>query len=116
MVTAVGGGSCTITGRLNDSYSVTVNIVVVVPLATPVVTLKNTDEGVVVSWGEIEGATGYNVYRRGTTGGYTRLAMLGSGVTSYVDKTAVDGTSYYYTVKALKGTTQSAYKDVLYIP
>ena len=86
-------------------------------LATPQVSLKSTDSGVAISWGQVENATGYNVYRKGTTGGYKRIAALsGIASTSYVDTTAVEGVSYYYTVKAFNASVQSAFEDVLYVP
>ena len=113
VVTAVGGGSCTITGRLNDSYSVTVNIVVITELDTPEVTLNGTDEGVAISWGEIANAEGYYVYRRETSGSYKRIATVQDDATSYVDSSAVNGTSYYYAVRAYRGTMLSSFTGKL---
>lgn len=59
-------------------------------------------DGMRTNWTAVPNATGYIVYRRvNNAGQYTRIATVGSGTTNYyVDKTAVAGTAYGYTVKA----------------
>lgn len=61
-----------------------------------------------LSWTASTGATSYNVKRATVTGGpYTTIA---SGVTSpsYVDTSAVNGTTYYYVVSAVNSSGESA--------
>ena len=87
-------------------------------LGTPQIALNSTGTGVEISWGAVDGAEGYYVYRRETSGTYTRIKTLsGSTTTSYVDTTAVDGTSYYYAVRAYSGTTLSGFegKAITYV-
>jgi hypothetical protein len=65
---------------------------------------------VVLTWtaSTSSGVTSYNVYRGTTSGSYTLLASAGSQ-TTYTDNAVVSGTTYYYVVTALVGTTESAY-------
>ena len=66
-----------------------------------------------LSWTAPGGAVaGYNVYRGTTPGGENYAAPLNGGTlvggTSYSDTTAVAGTAYYYTVKAVNAAGGSA--------
>jgi len=57
---------------------------------------------VTLTWNALLGATSYNVKRSTVSGGpYTTISTVGTVTgTSYVDSTAVGGTTYYYTVSA----------------
>lgn len=60
-----------------------------------------------LSWAAVTGATSYRVYRSSSSGGsYTQVANPTG--TSYVDTGLTNGTAYYYVVRALNGTTESA--------
>ena len=63
-----------------------------------------------LSWGEVDGATSYKVYRSVTPASDYNLLATPVGVgTSYSDGTAVPGITYYYVVKALNGAVESFY-------
>lgn len=65
-----------------------------------------------VSWKKVSGATKYEVYRSTKkSSGFTKIKTV-SG-TSYVDKTAKKGTTYYYKVVAVKGSAKSAYSNTV---
>jgi autotransporter-associated beta strand protein len=75
------------------------------------------NNGNLVCWPVTPGATSYNVYSTTTSGsGYTLVAggvtgpLCGSGSdnASYVDTTAVNGTTYYYVVQSVNPTGTSA--------
>ncbi|HKW30394.1 MAG TPA: glycoside hydrolase family 2 TIM barrel-domain containing protein [Verrucomicrobiae bacterium] len=57
---------------------------------------------VTLAWNALLGATSYNVKRSTVSGGpYTTISTAGTVTgTSYVDSTAVGGTTYYYTISA----------------
>ena len=79
-------------------------------LARPKVNVKNTSNGVNVSWNKIGGAKGYYVYRKTSTGDWTRIANIKSGSTvSYTDTAAKSGTKYYYCAKAYNGTVKGGH-------
>lgn len=81
-------------------------------LSTPAdLTAKSTKSGVVVGFKSVKGATSYAVYRRtSTTGSWTRIATVKNAkATSYTDKTAKKGVTYYYTVKAFNGSYKSSH-------
>lgn len=67
-----------------------------------------------LSWNLIDGADqGYIVYRttNGNNTGWKSIAVLNdSTASSYTDKTAVCGTKYYYTLRAVRGQIKSGYK------
>lgn len=78
-------------------------------LADPTVaSVTNVTAGITVKWNKTAGASGYIVYRKGTSGSWTRIADVKSGsATSYTDKTASSGSTYSYTVRAYSGKTMS---------
>lgn len=72
---------------------------------------KNSASGIKVTWKEVNGAEGYNIYRKSGSGSYKYI-----GKTSklyYTDTTAKSGTTYTYTVKAYKSKTESSYNSGL---
>ncbi|MGN0295280.1 MAG: Ig-like domain-containing protein [Lachnospiraceae bacterium] len=78
----------------------------------PAVTVKAAAYNQVkVTWKKYTNATSYRVYRK-ISGGSWKLLKETTGL-SYTDKTAVTGTTYYYTVKAVStkwgGKTNSLY-------
>jgi hypothetical protein len=75
-------------------------------LKQPTVTLANASTGVNVSWAKISGATGYIVYRKTASGSWTKIATTTK--LAYTDTKASSGTTYYYTVKAYSGSSQSS--------
>ena len=77
-------------------------------LFTPVLkSASGTGSGVKVEWGSVYGAAGYNVYRKTANSGWVLIGKA-SG-TSYVDATAIQGTTYTYTVRAYYNNYLSNY-------
>jgi hypothetical protein len=68
--------------------------------ATPIVA-----GAISVAWPSVNGAAGYNVYRRLSTGSFDFSAPLNGGsptsATSFVDSTAVNGTTYVYAIRSV---------------
>jgi len=87
--------------------------------SSPVVTLSNAENGVVVSWNAIEGAAKYRVMKKDESGTFVALAKVGA--TTYVDKTATEeGKTYTYTVRTMNdagkyfGTYDKTGKSITY--
>jgi len=53
--------------------------------------------------------TGFKIERKTGTGSYSQIATVGVGVTSYSSTGLSAGTTYYYRVRAYKGTLNSDY-------
>jgi hypothetical protein len=53
--------------------------------------------------------TGFKVERKTGSGSYSQIATVGAGVTSYSSVYLSAGTTYYYRVRAYKGTLNSDY-------
>jgi hypothetical protein len=63
---------------------------------------------VILSWDVVTGATGYIVKRSTTVGGpYLTIATNVTG-TSYIDNTVTNGTTYYYVVTAVDGSSNES--------
>ncbi len=67
--------------------------------------------GVKISWSKVAGAQNYIVYRRLQNGSWEAIKTVSSSVTSYTDKTAESGRSYYYTVRAATDGYRNAYQN-----
>ncbi len=84
--------------------------------------VSNDDGKVVVKWSEVEGATGYRVYRRtvnadGTTSSWKYLSKKITALT-YSDTTAKSGTTYEYAVRVYSdGGNSDLYseKEIVYL-
>ncbi len=75
-----------------------------------ITTLANGVQGVTIKWSQVEGATGYYVFRKTGNGAWKNLRTIQSGTTlQFSDKTAVSGTDYIYTVRAFYGSFRSSY-------
>ncbi len=62
-----------------------------------------------VTWSAVSGATGYRVYRKTSGGSWKGLGNVTDGSASYTDNSNLtNGTKYYYTVRAWKGTWSEA--------
>ena len=106
----------TVRAEKNDcisAYKVTSSLMY---LDVPVVTAKNTNSNITVSWDEIQGATGYTVYRSEYNtktkkwSGWSNKKTVSSTTQIWVDTDAKTGKTYRYTVRALNGSERSAYK------
>ncbi len=73
-------------------------------------TVSDVVSGVKIKWSKCTGAKGYYVYRKNSSGKWSRIAVVnGVGNVSYIDKNVKSGTSYTYTVKAFNGSSVSTY-------
>ncbi|MFP3156366.1 hypothetical protein LQZ18_18460 [Lachnospiraceae bacterium ZAX-1] len=72
---------------------------------------KNNTTTITVSWGEISGATEYQVWRATSKNGtYTKLKTVkGLASTSYKDKKAIPGKAYYYKIRACSTNYKGIY-------
>jgi fibronectin type 3 domain-containing protein len=78
------------------------------PLAPPlnIQAVPQSPERILVSWNEAAGGVSYKVYRSNTPAGdYTPLGP--SSTNSYMDTSPSGGTTYYYKVSTVKGSSES---------
>ena len=84
-----------------ENGEVTVKIISARPANVTLVSAKAVSGGIQVTWKEAAGAATYKVYRKDATNTkWTALTTTATG-TSYVDKTAVAGVTYTYTVRGI---------------
>lgn len=53
-----------------------------------------------VTWKKVSGAVGYRIYRKTSANGKFKILTTVKNVSSYIDKKAVGGKTYFYTVQA----------------
>lgn len=67
---------------------------------TKVTSVTNVTSGITVKWSRVAGAAGYYVYRKTSTGSWSRIAELkGASTLGYTDIKASAGVTYIYTVR-----------------
>lgn len=83
-------------------------------LSTPKLSsVNNSSSGVKVSWNKVSGAEGYKIYRKTSKNGDWKLVKTTTNNKnfSYVDKSAKNGKTYYYSVQAYYSKTNSTYNQ-----
>ena len=77
-------------------------------LSAPTVKTSSSYNKVTVSWAQVDGASGYRIYRRTGNGDWARIATVGASTLSYADTKMTYGTTYYYTVRAYRTVSGNA--------
>jgi regulation of enolase protein 1 (concanavalin A-like superfamily) len=97
-----GNTTATTATFANVSFTGGTGGLVITPPAPAALFATSSSKAVSVRWLPSFGATSYDLLRSTTSGsGYTALVSnLSTATTSYVDTTAVAGTTYYYVVRA----------------
>ncbi len=77
--------------------------------SAPASTVSAGSGGVNISWQLVSGATSYNVYRSTVSGALSTKSIIGNvRSSSYLDATAVTGTTYYYQITSVDSNGESA--------
>ena len=77
------------------------------PSAPSGLSVSNTIASLTLKWNAVKGATGYEIYRAGTDGKYSKITTVTS--TSYVDTSVKNNTQYSYKIKACNTACKSAF-------
>lgn len=74
------------------------------------VVVSSSASSIELSWKSVSSIIGYNVYRSTASGPVTAKTAVAKGltVTTFLDSTAIPGTTYYYQVTAFNSTGDSA--------
>lgn len=105
-ISAVGSGTATVSVHLAGCAvtAVSTTLTSSLDLSAPVLkSVSNTNTGIKVTWSAVPSATHYAVYRSlksGNFSGSTKVGTCTAPTTSFEDKTAADGVTYCYTVRA----------------
>ena len=106
--------------EIYDYHSKTGNIITIVSalknITIPYGVLKSEKNGIRIRWKPQKKCDGYYIYRKKKGGSYQLIKKISNGnSSSYLDKKAQKGVSYYYAVKAYVkepyGNTYSKYKS-----
>ncbi|MBE6801826.1 MAG: hypothetical protein E7530_02955 [Ruminococcaceae bacterium] len=74
----------------------------------------SNNEGVLLKWNKVTGATGYIVYRKASSGEWKAIATIkGNTKIKYLDETPRKGATYQYCVKAYYGTSKSTSSNTI---
>ena len=92
----------TVSAESMVNVSFTVTQVVNLPPAPTIESVNSGNRHVNITWNSIVGATGYNIYKSTLTGEYEYpLATVDSSVLSYDVRELVNGTTYYFVIRAI---------------
>lgn len=109
-VTAVDFGICTVTAKTTDGLRASCTILVT-PDKAAFRTVKKCSAGKVsISWREISGATGYQLYRATSKDGtYSKVKTFSDAETTSFTNTVTRNKKYYYKVRAYYKTGDGTY-------
>ena len=80
--------------------------------AVTVSSISNVSTGLQIKWSKVTGATGYKIYRKVGSNSFAYIKTVsGASTVSYIDTTAVNGTTYKYTVRAVYGSYLGSYTN-----
>lgn len=84
-------------------------------LSNPVMSsATSASNGITVKWSSVRGSLGYYVYRKTANSNWTRIAVVnGVNNTAYLDRSAVKGVTYTYTVRAVCGSYISSFYSTI---
>ncbi|MBO6047152.1 MAG: N-acetylmuramoyl-L-alanine amidase [Erysipelotrichaceae bacterium] len=89
-----------------------------IKLSKPSVTVKNTSDGINLSWKKVPYAAGYKVYRASSKSGtYSKIKTLSASKLSYTDTSVTNGKAAYYKVYAYLDdqSVASSVKTMVYL-
>lgn len=99
-----------VNGKFRSTYQDSNKLVY---LAQPTLKISNVANGIQGSWNQVNGATGYIIYRRelkdGKWSNWTSLGTTKATAKTFTDKTVKSGVTYRYTVRATNGVVRSSY-------
>ena len=79
-------------------------------LGAPTMKLTNAAGGEpVISWAKVDGAAQYEIYRSTTGAAGSYKIIRRTAALTYIDTMAEAGTTYYYVVRSMNGSTYSAF-------
>ena len=97
------GGNVRIKAYTDDTDEVQIQK----PSAPSGLSVSNTIASLTLKWNAVTDATGYEIYRAGTDGKYSKITTVTS--TSYVDTNVKNNTQYSYKIKAYNAAGASAF-------
>jgi len=103
VVRAKNGSLC---GKFSPAQSVKCPIVLSAPSMT--LDLNKSTGKPVISWTSVPFATQYEIYRSATGADKSYRIIRRTALLNYTDTTAASGTTYYYVVRAMRGTGSGA--------
>ena len=112
VVTAKAAGTATITVKTSNGKTATCKVTVKSNLPTPSVSsLTNTASGIKLSWKKIDGAYGYRLYYKTSSGGWKRFKD--TTATSFTDSGVSPNRTETYTIRCIdkNGNTVSGYNS-----
>ena len=99
-----------VSGKFKSTYQDSNKLVY---LAQPTLKISNVANGIQGKWSQVNGATGYIIYRRelkdGKWSNWTSLGTTKSTAKTFTDKTVKSGVTYKYTIRAKNGSYKSSY-------
>lgn len=105
VVRAKNGSLC---GKFSPAQSVKCPIVLSAPSMT--LDLNKSTGKPVISWTSVPFATQYEIYRSATGADKSYRIIRRTALLNYTDTTAASGTTYYYVVRAIQGTSPNIFR------